>query len=587
MWPLGNPWNTAAPPPGRASIDFEAGYVLDSGVRWYRLLTGGLVAEAEVDASGPVAVMRIRVLGKAQRTANAKVTVRYLPGHGTPRGTMVAVTAGRAGEADVSLPVGRPVRKALELVEDDWLGPCQELMELEGYHLTHDEDGVLTGLPRLVDFDAEPVMVLRARDMLQGTLGIRWIGGGQVPTTLILTSEEELHDASNPCGRTTTRKVVETFAFETPRRARWRLVGSSIGPWTLQPVGPEQEGDPVKTLTRRVVTETERACKTVIGTKTSTYGLHNLRTWRYELVDNGDPDPGEPQIFTQNVDKYLLEDNPQSDGEGSEHLYLWPVARLILESEVWDQNIYDDADNYLVEKRKAAKGLVLQRVALKGDGMPRSEGWESIPLRLDTHVMGDGEGCIPDAREMYSPGTVGVPEPSTAGPLWGEFTSLETIAYSIEGGYIVGEQHRRSASHLPAGDLYYFRGGATSSVDREVFGLVSGKDVIYSAITDDAASKLEIPLDFSADPGGRATEPVEPVPLQGYLPQAQRLNDGSTEEGVRGNTRLLEAKCRSPKLAANHIPYEPDPARVEYAEDQADLDSLCLQRLREGSPIPA
>ena len=583
-WPLGSPWSLRAPPPGLGVVSVDGLVVTASGVHAFPLVTNGLVDQAELGQSGGVDVLTLRGIGPGARHERRGVSLAFLPGHRTPRGTVIRRLANAAGVESVAIGDGRPMRKEILIEAGPWLPTARDLAEVEGWHLAWSEDGTLRTYPRVPPavFDpAEADVVLTARDLLAGSF--RATFRADVPTRLTLSTVEALWDGE-PCGRSTRRTVSEVVQVTLPQRAKWKIVGPGGGPWTLDPVVPPSGEEPAPRVVQRVVTVSETVCDTVVSTRVATYALFNPQVWRYAIRQVAPPG-GETEVVDQHVGAYLLDEAPQEDALGSESAHRWAAARLVLVSEEFTRPEWDD-EGFKLRTVVSRKGWSLQRFALQ----QRSVGftsWEDEPLiHPTTYTRGDGESVGGSRREeTYSQGVAGS-DFETPGGGFGQFVGRTTNEVAREGDFVVANTETVEGAFLPAGLDYRYHDGSTSSADREHFGRVSAKVETFAPTGESAARKTISTFDYTRTSAGDLVE-TRSEDLDGYLPAAERRVDGNDPATPpRGASRLIEESCVAEALEATHARNDAE-RRVEWAEDAADLESLCVQALAEGSAIEA
>jgi len=577
-WPLGSPWALRAPPPGLVSITIQGFYGTTSGLKIYPLVTNGLANEAELDTLDGVDVLLIRGLGPGARHQRRLVSLQLPADHRTPRGTVARRLAQLAGVSNISIPAGQAMKKELTLDRAPWLDTARQLLELEGRHLTWSEDGTLTTVPRLPPLSGGHQGVLTARDILRPGFRIRW--QSDVPTRIRLTSEEEVLDTEDGCGSLTRITTTEVFEDGLPNRARWRInagLGGG-GPWTLDAVNPPPGEVPALHLVQRVVTTTEEQCGTVVSITVRTYEPKNPEVWRYRRGTAG-------EIIFQNRGAYLYEESPDLSAEGSEATFQWVVPRFVLVSEEF--TIREFEDNLLRREVISTKGWYLQRWALKqkpsGGGFVS---WEEEPFIIPAFTLGNGESVGPAALgERYSPGNVGsAVEQSSIG--FGQYIERSTLEYEIEGLYVVAETTTTEAPHVPPGTSHLYQGDEAGGSAFQEFGPVERVTITYSALGEASSLQTTTTVDLLANGTGRVSS-RESEEFGSYLPEAERLVDGTDPNFPRlGEARPLEASCKADLLEATHPRFEVD-GRSDWAETVAELESLCLQRLREGALIEA
>ena len=546
-------------------------------------VSGGLVDQAELGQLGGVDVLTLRGIGPGARFERRRVSLAFPPGHGTPRGVVIRRLAQAAGVEGVAVGDGRRMRKELLIESGPWLPIARELAELEGWHLAWSEDGTLRTYPRIPPAAVDPSsadLVLMARDLLLGTF--RAAFRSDVPTRLTLSTTEALWDGE-PCGRSTRRTVSEVVQITLPQRARWRIVGPGGGPWTLDPVVPPSGEGPTPRVVQRVVTETETVCDTVVSTKVKTFALFNPQVWRY-AIRQVSPPGGETEVISQNVGAYVLDEGAQVDATGRESAHRWPAARLVLVSEEFTRHEWDE-EGYKLRTVVSQKGWSLQRFALQ----QRSVGfttWDDEPLIFTTtYTRGDGESVGGSPREEgYSQGAVGS-DLELPGGGFGQFLARTTTDTAREGGFVVASTESVEGAHLPAGIEYRYASGEESSADREQFGRVSAEVTVFAPTGESAARKTVSSFDYTSAAGQLVETRSED--LGSYLPAAERRIDGTDPETPpRGSSRLVEEHCIAEALESTH-PRSDVERRVEWAENSADLESLCVQALAEGSAIEA
>ena len=576
-WPLGDPWALRAPPPGLGRISLEGLYGTATGLHVYPLLTDGLVDEVTLEQRDGVDVLTFRGLGPGARSQRRRVSLHLPPDHRTPRGTVVRRLAEMAGVPSISLPPGRAMKKELALDRAPWLEPARQLLEVDGWHLTWDEDGILTVAPRVPPLRGEATATLTARDLVRAGHRVRF--RSDVPTQIRLTTEEELLDTDEDCGRVTRRTTTELLEVTLPRRARWRINGN--GPWTLDPVVPPSGESQRLTVVQRVVTEIEELCGALVGSVVRTWELKNPEVWRYRIED----DPGGGiRIAEQNRGAYVYEESPDANAEGSEAAFLWAVARLVLTREEFTQREFN-IQGLLQKVTVSTKGWYLRRWALKERPADFTD-WEGTSLLQPTYTLGNGEGVGPSKiQERYSPGNVGSAVEQD-GFDFGQFLTRETTTYQLDGPFVVAETITKEAAHIPPGSTHLFQGDQTARTDRQRFGPIEEETRTYSPTGEDQSLRTTARRDLVSGAAGELLD-VQVEDLDSYLPEAERLVDGSDPHfPLLSEARLLESTCRHSALEAHHPEYSVD-QRAEWAEDQAELDSVCLRRLLEGALIDA
>lgn len=574
-WPIGSPWNTGGPVPGLRAIDIEGFYVTETGIHVYPIITNGIGAGNGIRVGPAGAVLSLRVLGPGARYDGRRVSLVLDPGHRLGRRTVAARLARKAGVSSVSLSGGRPMTSGVEVVDADWRPTAEQLLELEGEYLTWSEDGRLTTAPRLPVDTESVVLTLTAHDLAVDAGDIvTW--PADVVTDLTLTATRQV--AADECGIRTTEQVVEIFEQHLPVRAAFRQGAAGALSAVSVPAGEE----PILTLVRRIITTLTYYCDTVILQRVRTYALRNKSVWRYRIDDTG-------AIVEYHItpEVYILDQDAVTDDQAL--AYGWPVERFILESDEYTRNVYDE-ENYLTDVITERKAWRQRRAHLKERSLTFT-GWDDEPFNLGAnriYVLGNGE-CVSDRDEDFS--NYNTPDDDN------NWTYRQTEHFEREGAYLKSKSITRRENYLPPGGNYLYLGGVESGEPEEVFGDVEKEIEAYVEVDETRAKRIASRIDYREVPTGRVLSAVV-EDLDSYLPEAPRLLDGTPDpsefeteeeaaaavEASRLESEELRHACRSELLRSAYRQRD-ETQSVAYAEDEADLESLCVQRLREGAAL--
>lgn len=587
-WPLGNPLAIGAPAPGGQDVDVDGLYVTSAGVIVaYPLLRGGRATSNRVvlDADGR-RMLQVEGQGASVLWRERTVDLDLPAGHNLLRSEVRRRLAAAAGAPTPTSAPSRRMRKAVSLSAARWWPVAQELAELDGVVLTEDEGGGLREVPVVDDFSRPTEVTLGTRDVLIGGASANF---GQAELTKItLTTEEQL--PADDCGLVPIERTTEIFEPKsTIRQAHWQINADG----TLTALNPPTLSTTELVLTRRVTIRRTEFCGEEVARRTIVEALKSRRTWRREIDSTG-------AIIAHNSGAFVYEAGADSGGAGTEEAFQQRKERLMVVSDEFHRKVFDDVTRAKTQEVTELQAWVFPETHLKEKVNATFTGWEDEPF-VARKLRGNGAGVGGEVGSRETEFFTSTAATNQFGPLAGPagasvaFARRETLDIETDeaGEFTVRERRTREDLRLlETGDRYFFLGARTSQNPTARSGVVETIDQSYLP-QGDTSVEVRVKRDETVIDG----EEVEVVERDGFLPEVEKLpqlepdstlfdNDedrDAAESAAPAQRALRSAQCEIPSLADHHPEREAEQS-VTYAEDDADLESLCLQRLLDGIP---
>lgn len=581
--PFGSPSLYRGAPPGQRRVDIEGIYLTPTGVHYVRLLSGGLVDNAQLtrDEAG-------RKIGRYQGLSSGARYDRILaeysrpPGHGLPRGRVIGETAALAGWTAQSLaPGGRMDKEIVITANDSWTATDLELAEIDGRALTEDSFGNLTN-PIDGYNPSRPVDLVLGLGQLTGSQSAT--APGDIVTRVTVTGTQQV--TRDACGRRTVQQEAISKSIYAPRVAVYQQNGAG----TLLTTGLVQDAASLR-VTGKTLSVREYACDTLLAERAYTYGFYNPLAVRYKVTDAAG-------TLSPVAGVYLYEGAAGDDTMA----YRWERERLVLIGYTETVYSYDD-QGFLVNVTTRKDFLHFAGAALlfRPD---TTVGWNEADWITNRLLLGNrsgvsGSSADPAAYTEHMPREV--PGNDYLGLAPGQEREREVVTYDnlvtetlggILVGYVQRETTQRYSYFAPQGGLWQFAGGEGRSMETERLALYEEESVDYLPEEGDGSHGEVRTLSRE----GQVSEVSVQHGLDGFLPPAQRSLDlvppassyGSPEDAAnglpasRGESAPIEAEVIDYALESFHPRNE---ARIsnQWIETPAEGQALGTREIREGS----
>jgi hypothetical protein len=573
---IGTVFSHLGAPPGKATIDLVGVYVTTDGVREVPLVTGGIVENARQSAGPDGSVLTLNCIDARGRYDRRKVTLSLPPGHGLQRGSVLRRIAAAAGVTSYAFAPGNRMLKEVQLVDADWIGTADAILEPEGRVLDWDRQGVLRNPERIL-VGGRVDMVFRPCDLLDTGAETSVDGLADVPTRIKLTGTEQRE--REECGVRTVKTVTETFGLYAPPIASHVQDGSGV----LTVVG----GTNAETLrlTSRTTLVQVFECDDLIEEIQTVEAYYNPTAARYTLETDG-------SIRDYVASVYLFDSSAVAD-DGT-LAFQWGSPRFGKVSMVVTTPQYDER-GFRVGEIERRYGYVHRRAHVKARGVS-TDPWESIAFIQDREILANGEGVSFGVEAGVFGGDRGTRfAPSTGDTRPAIFEERKVVIDVSDDGYELGRTTVEYGWLARTGQAYEYGDGTHRSQSVEEFQARAQEIVTYVEVSEGRIKRITRKLDQDGRlaPDGQITEDVE-----GYLPAAERRSDivppastfDSDEEAEhaaaasRFEQESIKCEVRSTMLEALHEIYEVV-GSSQWAEDESELCSQAVVMLREGSAL--
>lgn len=273
---FGSPFSCIGPPIGRREVDVYGVYVLLDGSKIsIPLIQDGTVDNSVRSASGEGRFTEsFRGVCRGGRFDHVPVTLNLPPGHGLPRGRVMALLAEQAGETNLSIEPGNETNKEVQIVDGDWLGLSQEQQEVENRRVLWDTWAFLTnpkiGMVRVDEVDG---FLFEEQDFLSIS-EVTLEHTAAVITEITLTGNEQV--TGEVCGDVAQTKDVIERAVYSPYAPAYYFDGAD---WIANPQSSPTALDRMIRLIRQTVVT---RCGVVVYERTDKWEWRNpLVTRRY------------------------------------------------------------------------------------------------------------------------------------------------------------------------------------------------------------------------------------------------------------------------------------------------------------------
>ena len=614
---LGHITQRLAPVPGKLEVAVRGVYLSSAGRKIVvPLVTAGLADQTTEVADASQDLTTISIVDRGGRYVNRRGSLTLPPGHNLTRAEAVRRHAVELGATDIALSSTKKTTKPVEILDAD-LSWAEEYLDTEGRDLRWGRSGSLT-CPIYGPASGRARDWTLGADRIRVDVGLSLSSPGQVPTRGRITGRRQLAD--DECETRTEIQIVNTFAPFAPVIQPQRQSGID-GTFSSVSVFTSTENQAIG----RVETFRTLQCDRVLVERVRTWGWKNPIASRYTL-DSDETING----YVSNV--YGPAGIVKDDGT---EVYLWSKQRWCLLDDTATRHYYDD-EGYLIERVTWKREWQINQHASRGPHVFASGTWDdqpladsnlpvladlspiAIPITPGQQIAGEwfpgagggnreagayrtqppspGEGLdgvaqpplYPLARvpDLHITSSLGRERPSAGNPEILRWSSVKFELFRQAGGFKTEEEGIDYKWRRVKGGAYIYRDGKTSREEDEEPGVDLVIEKRWLAESD--TSHTEIVSETKTDEGTKATPTFG---KQGYLPAATRDESVPAQDpddlpdavrGRRGSVQEMIHECIRGDLERYYIDRWIDISSA-WAEDEAELEFVCLQHLREGS----
>lgn len=605
------------PGPGLCKREVDIDLVLPTTTGFYykRLITGG-VCDSESRTSLPNARARFSGVCSGGRYDGELVDLVLPPGHGLSRPRVIEIAARRAGVTDVDLhqvTYGNLVwfqnedgtwawasytpkmMKEFQMSDAQFLGPCQELADVDQMRLYWDSDGFLKWTPCGPPADEEDTIDhFDERNFKRAAVTIE-IPGGETVTEVTVNGEEQLIRDPEDCGDVTTSVEVTSEGLQGPIAPKY---AQSTGGYATNPYDTVEFDDPQRV--RLEVLERTVRCGIEVYTRRMSYSyflpMAARYTWdavndEWDRIDGIYADEGtdgNANAYVAPIEKWLLTEVDEEWHYWNDEEFLGPRVGPVASQEA----------NFGVAPGYAPQLVDLDFSKVKIGTFSVSWRWYAVKKYLKTRTLTPFPPPIWEEVEPPALHAVYGDKSGCAGlviaPAWlhsnyqgyqtyssndGELflpVSATTVLYESDGrGYLIGEE-RQNFGWLarPNGSAYLYGDGKESDDEQEEFRLVSTETKKYSAAGENNHDEIVVRSDFN----GRDVSSQTTTGLDGYLPAIDRIPDGGTID-TEEEEDVYEDEAEQAAVAAETLRTEVRPFAVTIRD--ADLEHCHVRNVVE------
>jgi hypothetical protein len=356
-------------------IDIYGVYQTSTGTHEIPLISNGITDNEGRESNGGALVTYTGV-DRGGRYDKEVADFILPPGSGLPRDRVVEIAARRCGVEDISLEHSDAVMlHEFQMADAPFLGPCQELADVEGRVIQWDRSGDMIwrryGSGALVPSSSR--WSFTERNFVAGSCKL------SQPGELIteITVEGDLQEIVGPCGDTTSRVTITTTSINGPTSP---LYQQNSGAYTVNPQ-PAALDAPI-TIKVETFDKTTR-CGILVFERRTVYEWFNPEASRYEWNAATDSWDRIANVYT--------DDN--TDDDSPAYLY---------SRQAWLKTEVDETWHYWM--REGFEGQTLIPLCSRldmGYGLRAPKGWDGttggngyIPANESTHSYARGiEGC--------------------------------------------------------------------------------------------------------------------------------------------------------------------------------------------------
>jgi len=356
-------------------IDIYGVYQTSTGYHEIPLISNGITDNEGRESNGGALVTYTGV-DRGGRYDKEVADFILPPGSGLPRDRVVEIAARRCGVEDISLEHSDAVMlHEFQMADAPFLGPCQELADVEGRVIQWDRSGDMIwrryGSGALVPSSSR--WSFTERNFVAGSCKL------SQPGELIteITVEGDLQEIVGPCGDTTSRVTITTTSINGPTSP---LYQQNSGAYTVNPQ-PAALDAPI-TIKVETFDKTTR-CGILVFERRTVYEWFNPEASRYEWNAATDSWDRIANVYT--------DDN--TDDDSPAYLY---------SRQAWLKTEVDETWHYWM--REGFEGQTLIPLCSRldmGYGLRAPKGWDGtsggngyIPANESTHSYARGiEGC--------------------------------------------------------------------------------------------------------------------------------------------------------------------------------------------------
>lgn len=550
--PLHSPFDHAGPSLCKEKISVYGAYLVGGTAYLIPLIKDGIADASTRDSSdGGIEVVSGVDSGGFY---DQKLIDFVIPiGSGLDRAEAIKLIAEEAEVESINLPSsGRSIMKELQLADSQFLGPCQEMADVENRRLLWNRDGEFTW-----------VKVGRQHSNDNGIAGTiderRWVAGsvksehpgGEVVTRITADGDEQLPGQCTVV-EVTQKITVKGLDGPMPLGFRQYMSGGSIAyeaqgagtPWT------EPQVTSIEVIMR------QEKCKVLLFERRARWEYFNPESARYEWdstasewdgvdisIYTDDNSSGEEPAYLFNKPRWMLVAVDETWHSWFQTGFIsWGPYSLLGPTGGWGYMAYPRSVNTWQIARNGT--IVSPWAGVKIGTLSRSWGW----ARINAHVKDRSIASYPYAAwEEVEPdsGTLvtgdkngvtalptssnGTPYYPTAPPydLWYgysavRFTCVEerlVLYESDDKGYLTGAYERIGRFHARKGPNFLYGDGFEYADEEETFGFDAEDVTLYTANGEDQHDEIE--LHYDRDEKLYASKAS--TGLAGYLPAAERM----------------------------------------------------------------
>lgn len=639
--PFGNPFSHAGPALCKDEITIYGAYYVGNTTYLIPLIKDGIAdaAQRSTDSEGVETINGVDHGGFFDQ----KLIDFVIPiGSGLDRAKAIELIAKEALEDEwIDLPSSdRPMMKEVQIADAQFLGPCQELADVENRRLLWNREGAFTWVKvgRQHEFDRGTRGTIDERRWVRGSVSTEH-PGGEVVTRIIADGDAQV---PGDCETVEVTQTITIKGMDGPQRQLYRQtkLGDGSGQPTYEALDPLGAWTDPQVVSVEVITRKEK-CKTLLFERNVRWEYYNPEALRWEWDHHADPADSEWDAVTPGILAFTAvytNDNGTPDSNEPALYFDRPRWMIVSINETWhswfqngfEARIDPGQGNYITPRGSGAWFLrpinadialmsqdrlgnwVGPYAGVKIGTLFRSWGWNYIAAKVKdrdttypyatweetepvdgTQVTGDKRAVASDSLSFG---------PSVAPPYEGlgmaeSFTCIEQRATwfeSNENGYLTGIYEDVATHRARAGNRYMYGDGLTYDDEYETFGFNDQTITQYVAAGD--ASHDEIVSRYGRD--GTLYESVSSTGLDGYLPAAERMpgeaspqddlydDEDQADEtfipSMRTDTKPISVEIEDIGLENCHVENKRQ-LNAPYAENEDELEEMAWAVIDESA----
>lgn len=544
----------------KKSISIYGVYETSTGTHLIPLIYDGIADNEGRESSGG-ALVTYQGVDRGGRFDRETIDLNLPPGHGLPRDRVVRLAASRAGVEAFSLEHSETnMMKEFVLADAPFLGPCQELADVEGRVIQWDRSGDMAW-PQFGSGSLVPSPSRWSFQEKHFVLGSVSLGQpGELITEMTVDGDAQV--IIEQCGDVTVTTKITTKSLEGPLAPAYKQNSDGSYDANTQPADPS---DPI--TTRIEIIERVERCGILVYDRRRAWEFYNPETARYTwdaVNDEWDPiddvwtddnSAGDDPAFWRQIESWRLTEVdetwhywfqtgyqryvgplggfsqvpglPDSAGHGS---LSYPVGISSFAVNDAGQIIGPFAGVKIGTLARSWRWTA-PRAAVKTRSIVAYpyDPWEEVEPTSGQKVLGSKEaintlGTIPGwLSASYSSGD----EP----PDGEQFlpVSQEAVIYEPDArGYLRSEIRYKFSYFARGGASYLYGDGSEHSEEYETLRYVGSDLTTYVPNGDQQHDEIELETDLD----NRTVRSVATIGMDGYLPSAERIpNSGPPESG--------------------------------------------------------